>query len=170
MSFSLRTLLVVVLVAAIFAAALVYRTPMWAVAAVNLTITVLTIGTLGVWMGSFKPRFWLSFCFVGWLYLLIAFTSASLVKLSPMLPGTIVAFQTFFSADELEAMTAEQRSTLEAIFPPSDGSVFWIDLQGGPAAMEALPRFGFYINFVQSLTSLLFAILAGVVASFLLRQ
>ena len=48
MSFSLRTLLIVVLLAAIFAAAIVYQTEWWAIATVTLTLVVLLSATIGL--------------------------------------------------------------------------------------------------------------------------
>ena len=68
MSFSLRWLFVVIAISAIFSAAIIYRTPFWTLTAVNLTVIILFVGSLGLWFQRLNQTFWMPFCAVGWFY------------------------------------------------------------------------------------------------------
>src|SRR5687768_7731623 len=87
MSFTLKYVFALVAVAAIFTAALIYRTPLWALAAVNLAIIVLLAGTFGVWFQRLNRTFWIPFISIGWVYLILSFTPATLNRLAYYLPS-----------------------------------------------------------------------------------
>jgi hypothetical protein len=87
-SFSLKYLFVVIALAAIFTAAIVYRTPFWTVASVNVTVTVLFVGTIGLWFQRLNRTFWIPFCMVGWFYLAFALMPLGMHRLNAFLPGT----------------------------------------------------------------------------------
>src|SRR5687768_6038777 len=90
MSFFIKWLFALVALAAISAAALVYRTELWAMAAILLAIALLLTATCGVWVHRFDRSFWIPFCVVGWFYLLVAF-SDRVNALAPYLPSTYLA-------------------------------------------------------------------------------
>jgi hypothetical protein len=70
--FSLRTLFLVVALAAIFAAALIHPTTYWAISVALLSATTIILGTFGVWRHRYNRTFWMPFCFVGWLFIAFA--------------------------------------------------------------------------------------------------
>src|SRR5687767_1758220 len=90
MTFSIRWLLGMVLVAALFAAALAYHSSWWATAILSLTIALFVAATLGVWLKRLANEFWMPFVFVGWLYLAMAFAPNDM-RLSSRLPGTQIS-------------------------------------------------------------------------------
>jgi hypothetical protein len=73
-AFSLKYLFVFVTIAAIFTAAIIYKTQLWTLAAIYTTILVLLAGTLGLSTQRLRLKFWLAFCAVGWLYLAFSLT------------------------------------------------------------------------------------------------
>lgn len=159
MAFSLRTLLIAVLLIAVIAAALIYQNRMWAVAIVNVTIALLVVGTLGLWIGQFNRAFWIPFCFVGWLYLAIAFTDADINRLVTLLPGTQVSWLIWNRSLDTPSGNG---LTIGA-----DGTLNWLTTV--PDSQE-ISRYLDFLNIMQSLFTLLTAGLAGRVASFFLGR
>jgi hypothetical protein len=72
-SFSLKYLFVVVALAAIFAGAFVYRTPLWASLVVTATFGLLIIATVYSVLVTSSRHFSLGFIVTGWLYLAVVF-------------------------------------------------------------------------------------------------
>lgn len=87
MTFSLKYLFALVAIAAIFNAALFFRTPLWAFIAINTAVVILLAATIGVWLHRLNRTFWLPFCVVGWFYLAVALTPASINRLASYLPS-----------------------------------------------------------------------------------
>jgi hypothetical protein len=88
MSFSLKYLFALVAIAAVFTAAVIYRTPFWTVTAVNLTVIILFVASLGVWFQRLNQIFWIPFCAAGWFYFIFALTPQGRNRLHAFLPGT----------------------------------------------------------------------------------
>jgi hypothetical protein len=91
MSFSLRTLLTFVLLTAIFAAALIYRTAFWYFFSVNLGVVILLVATTGVFLQRLDRTFWIPFCIFGWFYYLSAVNVSSMSVLNRYSPGSQIA-------------------------------------------------------------------------------
>jgi hypothetical protein len=86
-TFSLKYLFVFVAIAAVFNAALIFRTPPWAIIAINTAVVTLLVPTVGLWLGRLDRTFWLPFCVVGWFYLVVALTPQSINRLAAYLPS-----------------------------------------------------------------------------------
>jgi hypothetical protein len=86
-TFSLKYLFVFVAIAAVFNAALIFRTPHWAIIAVNTAVVTLLVPTVGLCLQGLDRTFWLPFCVVGWFYLIVALTPPSINRLASYLPS-----------------------------------------------------------------------------------
>jgi hypothetical protein len=86
-TFSLKYLFAFVAIAAVFNAALVFRTPHWAIIAINTAVVTLLVPTVGLWLERLDRTFWLPFCVVGWFYLIVALTPSSINRLASYLPS-----------------------------------------------------------------------------------
>ena len=155
MSFSLRTLLAVVLVAAIFAATILYLSLLSTVIAVNLTLIYLFVGTLGVWVGRFDRTYWIPACFVGWVYFLISSNTIILENLGDFTPSVYVA-----DAIWNHRFPTETRSSQTIV-----SSVPMIDSDLSVDEQHLL-----FVHIMNCIFTLVFSTLAGVIASVPLRH
>jgi hypothetical protein len=160
-SFSLRTLLAVVLLAAIFTAALVYRTPVWVVVVVNLTMIVLIFGTLCAWIDGSQRRFWIPFAFVGWVYLVIAF-NGNINELSALLLSAQLGNAALRAKEAPhEAQFIHEARRPNVAFSP-DGRV--VITTAASVEHKAVT------HILHCLAALVFAVLAGEISAFVLRK
>lgn len=183
MSFSLRTLFAVVLFAAIFAAVLLYRTPVLFLFLVVLVLGILSVGTAGILFGGLPKHSWIPFCLVGWLYLAVAFTPLASTRLVLYLPSTRLSYVVW------------RNYTVKAPSPPSPQGFLGntLSVQNGELSIDfstsnspALMSGGFVgsgwvylrvfdgfsdlLRIMHLLGAVLMASMAGVVTSFLLRH
>lgn len=146
MSFSLKYLFALMAIAAIFTAAIIYRTPFWAVAAVNSAVIVLFVGTIGLWFQRLNRAFWIPFCAVGWFYFVLSLTPQGRNRFNEYMPGT----QITHLINEME------------LLQPFTGTE--------KTAWERERRILYLFDILNSCSALIAAVLAGVTASFVLRD
>jgi len=168
MTFSIRWLLAVVGIAALFAAALTYHSSWCATAILSLTIAMLAAATLSVRLKRGLTEFWLPFAFVGWLYLAMAFAPDTM-RLSSRLPGTQVSLL-IWNWLAIEP-TAEDERIGMFDFSLAIGNVVLTSPSELTADLDlTFPDFMGFLDIMQCLFALLFAVIAGVCSSVLLRR
>ena len=171
MSFSIKRLFVGVALAAIFVAAFVYQSEWWTIGIVTLTLAVLVAATLGLSLRLLKKPFWLTFCILGWTYFVVAFSSTSLTRLPTLLPSTRVAFEIWI---RLNAAAYETRflQFAEGRADPRFMYSAFVNQSPGTMALGGPRLYSYYVflDLVQCLSTLLFATLAGVTASYCVRR
>jgi hypothetical protein len=159
----LRRLFVIVAVAAIYTAALIYRTPFWAFVAINLAVLILLIATVGVWLQYLTRAFWLPFCIVGWFYLAVAFTPATITRLANYLPsGQIVKLVDPEMNDAIEMIaTQSPQIPVGFTFGPNDPEF---------ANFELIMEFQRFADTVDTVSAVTLAAAAGLMASYCVRR
>jgi len=177
MSFSLRTLFAIVLIAAVSTAALFYRTPVLIFVLVVLVLGILSVGTAGVLFGGLPKRFWIPFCLVGWLYLAIAFTPLASTPLILYLPSTRLSFVAW-NKESAKPMSPQilgnnlslQNGELSVDFSTANLPTGRFSLVGsGWFYLRVFDGFSDLLRIMHLVVAVLMASLAGVVTSLLLR-
>jgi hypothetical protein len=167
MSFSLKWLFVLVAIAALFAAAFNYQTQWWSISAVTLTLIILIAAACGLSLGLLAKPFWFPFVITGWTYCAVAFFGASVTDLPLSLPTTRLAYEMWQNAHSSEVTqilntTAFDESSVYAILAGHTIDSGWnISVSLG---------FREYLRLFHSLSALIFAALAGVIASCCVRR
>lgn len=103
MRFSIRTLLVVVAVAATAAAALLRHSAFWASAMVTLVFLFCIAGTIIAWLRPERRLFWVPFCLVAWPYFFVALVDSRFTRISAELVTSRLIFE-IWSADNYDQM------------------------------------------------------------------
>jgi hypothetical protein len=165
-TFSIRTLLAVIVLWAFYATALTYQNVMWTMAAINVAIAILVGGTLGVWLGEFHRRFWIPFCFVGWLYLAVAFTPSTMNRLGDYLPSTHLALAITSDMQDGRSLL-DSRIASRARLTVGEWMAFQTSRAGALEAVAAAARFA---DSLHALTALVFGTLTGILTCILLRH
>ncbi|WP_165073743.1 hypothetical protein [Paludisphaera rhizosphaerae] len=102
-TFSIRSLMAVVVVAAIGMAAFVVGSPPWAGAMLSLSFFALTCALLGVAFGRNERRiYWIGFASLGWAYMALIYAPVIDVKVSRYLFGSRLS-QAIYDAIHAEA-------------------------------------------------------------------
>ncbi len=95
--FSLKTMLLAVVVAAIIAAACVYRTPAWAGVVVAMALGLLIYGLSAIYLAPSKRSFFVPACIAGAVYGLAAF--CQLLGFQEGLPTNRLLFELWYTED-----------------------------------------------------------------------
>ena len=179
MSFSLRTLFAVVLIAAIFTTALIYRTPVFAYAVGLVAVGLLILGTVGSLFGGFSKRFWIPFSVVGWLYLAIAFTPLASTRLILYLPSTRLSYVAW-NKESIKPMSPQilgnnlsvqnGELSVDVSIPGLYGLPGKPMVATGHMYLRLFDGFSDLLRIMHLIVAVHMGLLAGVVASFLLRH
>jgi hypothetical protein len=153
MSFSLKYLFAIVAIAAIFAAAFIYRTPLWASLAINTALVLLLAATTGVLLRRLNWTFWIPFCLFGLVYLLLSFTSNN-ARISYYLPGFQLS----------NVLSSEEYAALE------DMSSHGVSITGPASPYLGLPEVHRLSDILNAICALFTGTLAGVISSVWLRD
>jgi hypothetical protein len=167
MSFSLRWLFAIVALAAIFTAALIYRTHLWTVIAINTTVLVLLGATIGVLLRRFNKTFTLAFLVAGWFYLAVSFSSATLSRLAYYLPSSAITVTLLRASLEAHLAQPLHDDVMQMILFAGLDNVL------GPSpsrsAIEEILECRRTLDIINAFTALVVGTLAGIISVLLIR-
>jgi hypothetical protein len=164
MRFSIKWLFALVAVAAVFVAAIVYRTQLWAFAAINVAVVALVASSIGVWFQRLDRTFWIPFCAVGWGYVALSFTPSAINRLVHYLPSKQLshAFRSPAYEDALSGLGIAE------IISPDE--IVYTTLSPGDTRVDVILEFHRFVDTIDALLALIAGGLAGIITSFLVRQ
>lgn len=175
MRFSLRSLLAVILLAAIFTAAFNDHISHWLV--VGVVVGILIVGMAGVMCGVFQKHFWIPFCLIGWLYLAIAFTPLRSNRLVLLLPSTHATMSIWSNQPKTRATSkvfgndiSMQKGELVVNYSLVTSFRGTTIRTSGWEYLRAFEDFGRLLVTMHAVGSLLMATVVGVIASVCVRR
>jgi hypothetical protein len=168
MSFSIKWLFGVVAIAAIFTAALVYRTPLWTFIAINTAVVVLLAATIGVWLRRLNRTFWLAFCVVGWFYLAVSFVPVKAVRLVYYIPSNYISVELLRPLLEAEFGESLNEITMRIVL--FDDLERIIDPSLNNAQTELVVAIRRTADIIHALSALVASTLSGIISVLLIRQ
>ena len=171
MGFSIRTLLLVVAVASVAAAAILRHSSVWASVMVTLHLGFCIVGALMVWLRPDRRLFWAPFCLVAWPFFFLALVDSRFTRISTELITTRLIYEIWFHNhyDDTVAIAKDvgfvdfPKKTKEEVYymiltestrDPGD-CVFWV----------YATQFRIFYFTLQSVFGLVFSTAAGWIAS-----
>jgi hypothetical protein len=175
MGFSIRTLLLVVTVAAFCAAALLRHSAFWASAMVSLVLLFNIAGSITAWLRPQRRLFWVPFCVVGWSLFFIALVDSRFTRISAELVTTRIIYQVW-SARHYDEMAQLAKDVGFADFSRLEKEdlyylVVTTSVGGSDETLfvTSLVPFRIFYFTCQSVFCLAFSALAGLIVSFRYR-
>jgi hypothetical protein len=163
--FTLRTLLLVVMIAALGAGAVMYRSPIVSSLIVSLTVFVLAVFTLRIWSRPTQRSFSVPAALFGWLYFALAFVQP--LSMRPHLVTSRLIFEGWFRFSFSENYEAfEHEGFKEAMYESliGKGTEVWTPSGRTQTVFELWRIYAM----LQALISLAVAIMAGAVCHYVM--
>ena len=176
MGFSIRTLLLVVVVAAFCAAALFRHSAFWASAMVSLVLFFNIAGTIVAWLRPERRLFWVPFCVVGWSFFFLALVDSRFTRISAELVTTRIIYEVWSARhyDEMRQLAQDVGFADFARLHKEDLYYLVVTTSVGgfdeTLFVTSLVPFRIFYFTCQSVFCLFFSALAGLIVSFFYRK